>query len=105
MYEFEQRLDSAYSTETVIVDMYQEYTQIHDATNARSIQILENVRHTLPQLSSEMKSLFGLMDEHGSVIKANETDLQREKFTYFRRQLQPMTEVINLAVPDSTDKK
>jgi len=105
MNEFEVRLDSVYATQTVLLNMYKEYTDINDSTNARSIQIIENVRETLPELSSQMKSLLNLVDAHGDVIKANETNLQREKFTYFQRELSPMSEIINLAAPSAGDKK
>jgi hypothetical protein len=105
MTDFESRLDAVYATQTVLLNMYKEYSDINDATNARSIQIIENVRETLPQLSTEMKSLLSLVDAHGDVIKAKETNLQREKFTYFQRELSPMSEIINLAAPGASDKK
>ena len=105
MNEFGERLDAVYATQTVLLNMYKEYTDINDVTNPRSIQIIESVRETLPQLSSQMKSLLNLVDAHGDIIKANETHLQREKFTYFQRALSPMSEMINLAAPSATDKK
>ena len=105
MNDFETRLDAVYATQTALLNMSREYADINDPSNERSVQIIESVREIVPQLSSQMKSLLSLVDSHGDVIKAHETSLQREKFTYFRRDLEPMQEVINLAVPGGSDKK